>query len=78
MNAWVQWFMPDDKPVGQPEAQTNGTMVEPPGAARSSAAPIPPPSPVFRQAGLKPPEPPIRAELLLAFRAIVRQLTGRQ
>ncbi len=47
MNAWVQWFKPDRKPLGQPEAGTAG--------------PIPFRS--FRPAASKQPEPPIRAEL---------------
>ena len=63
MNAWVQWFMPDQKPPGQPDTGATSETVEPPVAARGNAGPGRPPSRVFRPTVSKPPEPPIRAEL---------------
>src|SRR5487761_1760819 len=63
MNAWVQWFAPDQKPPGQPDTGATSERVEPPAAARGNAGPGRPPSRVFRPSVSKPPEPPIRAEL---------------
>ena len=63
MNAWVQWFASDQKPPGQPDTGATSERVEPSAAARGNAGPWPAAKPRVQAARLKPPEPPIRAEL---------------